>query len=122
MPTTALEVLDIIDTLLARENRESRYLWNVLTALRGPDSEDEPLKVATTAGIRTATFPLTAAAALTLSEGLTSRFANGALFGHRPVIDVTQKGKGDSLHFWRHVVDAAHTLKKIGRKITIKRR
>jgi hypothetical protein len=119
MPTTALEVLDIIDTLLAQRNRESRYLWGVLTALRGPDSADESLKVATTAGIRTAAFPLTAVVA-SPSPGLTSRFANDALFGDSPVVDVTQWGENDSPHFWEHVAGAAHILRKIGRKFTIR--
>jgi hypothetical protein len=48
-------VLDTVVKFLNRSNDDSLKLWNILTALRGPDTEDplEELKRATTSVIRT---------------------------------------------------------------------
>lgn len=59
-PRTMRDVLDLIDAVLLRRDEESAKLWNVLTALRGPDSGDEALKLATTCHVRQAAFPRTA--------------------------------------------------------------
>lgn len=62
---TMREALDAIDGFLvddAVEPVEKRRLWDVLSALRGPDSRDEALKQETTVNIRRAAFPLTAQA------------------------------------------------------------
>lgn len=59
-PTTMREVLDIIDEALARNDHEAEQLWAVLTALRGPDSNNSDLKLRTTAVIRSRAFPRTA--------------------------------------------------------------
>lgn len=67
-PTTCREVLDVIDEFLATaanvspigfHYQEADNLWNVLTALRGPDDEVEENKVAFTAVIRGTAFPRT---------------------------------------------------------------
>jgi hypothetical protein len=50
------EALDQIDELLL-DPLLSRDLWDVLTALRGPDSENGVLKVLYTAPLRSAAFP-----------------------------------------------------------------
>lgn len=57
-PTTAREVLDLIDNfLLEGDSTETNKLWDVLSALRGPDSDDFRLKDETTIHIRRAAFP-----------------------------------------------------------------
>lgn len=57
-PETAKEVLDIIDDFLTNneDHNETRILWDVLTALRGPDAETFKDKGYTVA-IRRAAFP-----------------------------------------------------------------
>ncbi len=54
------EVLDQLDQVLAVGDADARALWNVLSALRGPDSKDRDLKSATTSVIRYTAFPLAA--------------------------------------------------------------
>ncbi len=56
-PKTTRGMLDLIDKFLSRCNRESGELWDVLSALRGPDDDgDEQLKKRTTILIRRAAF------------------------------------------------------------------
>ena len=65
---TVREVLDVIDEFLARGDSRAGALWDVLTALRGPDDESkEQLKSSTTSHIRRAAFPLLASTSRTLS-------------------------------------------------------
>lgn len=45
-------VMDEIITVLNREDENAKDLWNILTALRGPDSGHCELKKATTAVLR----------------------------------------------------------------------
>lgn len=60
-PKTCSDVLEIIDVFLNKNNDESKTLWAVLTALRGPDNNEQGLlKDTTTAVIRTKAFPKTA--------------------------------------------------------------
>lgn len=63
MESSVREMLDAIDTFFVTKNeQESEELWDVLTALRGPDSkEDRNLKPSTTVHIRIAAFPKFAA-------------------------------------------------------------
>ena len=56
-PTTTRGMLDLIDKFLARCDEESGKLWDVLSALRGPDDKDEALKKHSTMLIRQAAFP-----------------------------------------------------------------
>lgn len=48
----AKQMLDAVVKFLNVEDEESTMLWNILTALRGPDSEDFRLKLDTTARLR----------------------------------------------------------------------
>lgn len=59
MPTTAREMLDVIDEfLLTAPSAEQRSLWDVMCALRGPDEESrQDEKASTTSVIRTKAFP-----------------------------------------------------------------
>ena len=54
-PADLRGALDLIDTLLRAEYGHD--LWNILTALRGPDSRNRGIKYATTCVIRNAAFP-----------------------------------------------------------------
>lgn len=78
MATTAREILDQIDEFLtgsAIDGRERDKLWNVLTALRGPDDRnDQQGKDAATSIIRGKAFPkmLAEAKAEALRRGYTS--------------------------------------------------
>ncbi len=56
-PKTLREALDRIQKMLDKQSY-SGELWDVLVALRGPDSRNRKLKYATTAVIRQAAFPL----------------------------------------------------------------
>lgn len=52
------EMLDKIDVFLSTAPiDEAQQLWDVLTALRGPDDDDPELKSRTTTHIRAAAFP-----------------------------------------------------------------
>ncbi len=56
-------VLDYLDKVLAKRDQTAREVALVVSALRGPDNQgDDKLKMRTTAHIRTAAFPKTAAA------------------------------------------------------------
>ncbi len=55
-PKSLRAALDQIQEMLDGQNY-SMDLWNILTALRGPDSRNKKLKYATTALIRSAAFP-----------------------------------------------------------------
>lgn len=57
---TARDVLNMLDTFLSSDktdNDERQKLWNILTALRGPDNDDIYQKERTTVPIRRAAFP-----------------------------------------------------------------
>ena len=55
-PKTLRQALDLIQELLT-DQPYSADLWDILVALRGPDSRDRKIKYATTAVIRQAAFP-----------------------------------------------------------------
>jgi hypothetical protein len=77
-------MLDVIDTFLAEGDSASRDLWDVLTALRGPDDPNPygsdyaglGRKVRTTR-VRAAAFPKVAEKAMATQEG---RVFHGAYF------------------------------------------
>lgn len=54
------EILDDIDKILSKADDTACTLWNILTAMRGPDDGDFPKKFEYTVPIRGAAFPLTA--------------------------------------------------------------
>lgn len=59
-PKTADEMLKLMDQFMVEhEENETRALWNILSAVRGPDDNDEfaVLKDETTSKIRWAAFP-----------------------------------------------------------------
>jgi hypothetical protein len=48
----AIEALKAVVEVLNHDDDDSRLLWHILTALRGPDNSDKNLKEATTARLR----------------------------------------------------------------------
>ena len=102
-PTTTRGMLDLIDKFLARCNRESGNLWDVLSALRGPDDEDEITKKRTTMLIRDAAFPrLKVRQRRTWMSGPSGRYPG---MGGVPPYDSTGQG-----HFFVHANGAAKGL------------
>lgn len=122
-------ILDLV-TVLNDNNLESRLVWNIITALRGPDNRNYGAKDVTTARIR--------AAIGIASSYHSSSTVNGATINHAP-IDATllsgfggfknlrltdlanaynqkaRHSKQDVLaHFAGHVFDALEALVKMG--------
>lgn len=100
-PKSLREALDKIQEMLNGKTY-SEDLWNVLVALRGPDSRDRKIKNATTAVIRTAAFPKQPCSAL-------------SVFGKdEPMLAARRKmlfrKKADLNHFREHVNDAFESL------------
>lgn len=54
--------LDYLDQILSRDGEDAMELWDVLTALRGPDEHSSSAKSGITIPIRRAALPLTACA------------------------------------------------------------
>ncbi len=100
-------VLGEVDKLLAKRNHDSQKLWNVLSALRGPDMTGDTrfdgasLKDYTTIPIRRAALPLTAKS----GSG-----ANGAMFHSGYKFKLPTHGETRSGHFRRHIKSAALAL------------
>lgn len=49
--------LDHIEKLLLKGGEDARHLWDILSALRGPDEKDGPDKNMTTCPVRRRAFP-----------------------------------------------------------------
>lgn len=107
---TAKQVLAAIDAWAWAKPKPSRFggeqerkmLWHVLTAMRGPDSENDTLKEATTAVIRAAALPnLALHGGGIIAEGnVPARLAQLANY----------TGERDSWHFADHIRLAAGAL------------
>ena len=100
-PKTLRQALDAIQKMLDGQPY-SLELWNVLTALRGPDSRNKRIKYATTAVIRQAAFPKkpTDASSVFCSDTFLRAMRRRALFRNRE----------DLNHFREHVRDAFAAL------------
>lgn len=119
-PTTAREVLDIIDRFLSKGHNptkcasaaESYKLRCVLAALRGPDHEHEDykaadlLKMATTAVIRAAALPLLYDAAPMAPQMVGVKLGAGMLMR----ADTKVVLPWGSNHFIDHIMSAAACL------------
>jgi len=101
----AKRVLNEIDTALAKGNKSSGQIWDVISALRGPDvggyDGGHDTKLKTTVHIRSAALPKTAKSYTELPIS----FANY----HSPSFNV---GAGSlvSDHFKKHIIKAATVL------------
>ena len=100
-PKTLREALDQIQEMLSGK-AYSAELWDVLVALRGPDSRNRKLKHATTAVIRSAAFPKRPCEERSIFGKDDKRYASRRK-------DMISK-KSDNAHFREHVVDAFAAL------------
>lgn len=108
IPKTVNEMLEIIDTFLSTTNSDTAgHLWNILAALRGPDSNNLSIKKATTTGIRRTAFPKTAK----FAESVYSVFP--AVFDGTFNPDVWDT----SVHFNKHIQGAICALERAGREV-----
>lgn len=106
MDAKVREILDKIDDVLADDSPAGRQLWEVLTALRGPDSGNTVDKKTKTVPIRRAAFPKTAAK----NDEFGNAFPNGADFGSpESKYNGTEQSDGN-FHFYGHAFDARYTL------------
>jgi len=99
----AKRVLNVIDEALAKGNKSSMQIWDVISALRGPDVHGFPSKAKTTVHIRTAALPKTAKT--TSYTTLPISFAHFA----SPLFDI-EAGSLVSDHFRLHIAKAAVVL------------
>lgn len=100
---TLRQKLDIIDGWLCELG--ARDLADVLSAIRGPDSENDGLKSVTTMVIRTAAFPKTAAESTGWNQDYT-----GWMFAMPEDVYQNPIFTEDSWHFRHHAELAAKAL------------
>jgi len=100
-PKTLRGALNQIQRMLTKQPY-SGDLWDILVALRGPDSRNRKLKYATTAVIRQAAFPARPCEDRSIFGEDTSQLAarRKEMF----------KNKSDSNHFREHVRDSFNSL------------
>lgn len=121
MNRTTRATLDAIDAVLAGDDQEAAMqLWDVLTALRGPDNGGN-IKTTTTCPVRAAAFPQASAKSQhydfgdgTPYEGLrmlghSGAFTGGTYASPFDVFDQMRPGVS-SWHFANHVRKAAKAL------------
>lgn len=114
---TVKQVLDTLVRVLNQNNDQSRLLWQVISALRGPDAPHlDNLKFQTTAAIRAAlgirftgivrnsAQPI---GADKVASYLSSTMAGVAETVHKSFPDVQD-------HFLAHYAEALHALKSLG--------
>ena len=106
-PTTVRGMLDLIDKFLARCDGESGNLWDVLSALRGPDDDDEITKKKTTIPIRAAAFPKLKKALDSSSRWISGPSNRCPGMGMNGVSPYDSTGRG---HFYTHANGAARVL------------
>ncbi len=101
MPRNLRQALDQIQEMLTGKPY-SEDLWNILVALRGPDSRNRKVKNATTAVIRSAAFPKQPCSALSIfgKDGPEMAGRRRELF----------RTKSDLNHFREHIFAAFSSL------------
>lgn len=110
---TAKQVLEELDeTLSTMDTYESRALWNILTALRGPDMNDldGEIKYETTAIVRARALPKTAAADNLGVISLGATFRQEAKQVH-----ITPAVEEAGWHFVTHIKRAVRALGEMGK-------
>lgn len=122
MRDTVKAILDPVVEFLNQDNNESQELWNILTALRGPDNEDSILKSLTVARIRYA-IGLKPMATQPNSFHLANNFGvvdgnpalagpNGALISNLPLPNYADLKVVESYHFRDHVLNAINAINR----------
>ena len=111
MTNKTREVLDTIDALLVNGDQTSVELWEILTALRGPDDDDECYKSMTTMPIRAAAFPHLYQASLECGKDCGKWYVGAMRFPGMPLAgENTQFIQAPSTHFGIHANAAAQHL------------
>ena len=98
--------LDRIETFLLQNNTDARHLWDILSALRGPDkTEDAMAKAVTTCVIRRRAFPKLAKS--TARYNIPASFRS--MSGRNPRYPLVRKFEGFQYepHFEKHIRVAA---------------
>lgn len=104
---TLAQKLDMIDEWLNERSNDAIFLWDILTALRGPDDDDPFVKEQFTTKIRTRAFPKTATNSYTDKPfGIPAYFASP---DDDLKIDFAETPFSSS-HFLNHVVHAVNAL------------
>jgi len=106
-PTTAKEMLNVLDEFLCRHDRESEMIVSVLSALRGPDDRSIDLKSSTTEVIRSAAFPMLALNAI-------DPRSDGGGCWHMARYDKKCSTPFDGGHFANHIEIAMRALQVLG--------
>lgn len=97
---TFRQVLAVVDKSLANGDETSEKVWDVLTALRGPDSSSYSAKNGAIVPIRRAALPKTA------KSGRAPAYFGDSGFPKKVAIV-----QAETYHFKRHVTAAARALK-----------
>jgi hypothetical protein len=103
-------VLNDLDQMFAKATT-SRDLWDILSALRGPDNDDVVLKNDTTAFIRTWAFPRTA-----MSMDCPAIFRGVDYLTEKQMQALaypSEYGLGENDHFLGHIRNAARVLQQV---------
>lgn len=109
------QILNDLDELFSERTDAARVMWNILTALRGPDNEDQDDKYYTVA-VRRAAFPKTANKA---DLGHIFDIVSGPLFAYPggnyrlPNITALRSWDLESDHFHSHIEGAAYALREL---------
>lgn len=112
VPDDADTMLRTLDAFLVRNNTQSQRVQSVLSALRGPDrDEDEGRKSSTTNAVRRAALPL-CAEAYDADQRWLGNTINGCSFTRKPYAPPTGSG-----HFDDHIDSAVRALRAIGREV-----
>ena len=107
MRPSVRDALDRIEQILLDEDEETTHdVWDVLTALRGPD-EDRYDKTTTTAVIRGAAFPRLAKRNSRERDGFSFAYPGG--WEYR-ISNVVHFSMSPSRHFGSHIIRAARSL------------
>lgn len=122
------ETLDLIDQVLAQNTHESQMLWDILTALRGPDNHAPQVKEVLTVAVRRKAFPQTAWATQ-FNSGYYLGCANGAQFVHfkpeqpltQHVFDETVNPNLADYHFVNHAYRALAALEAFSGDVKLRR-
>lgn len=109
-PKTAQSLLNQLDQFFASEDitdKEKQKLWDVLSALRGPDAETEGMKHATTSIIRSHALPEACRPGQYLEDALDVNYDNPE---HLKLRQSHMYNTGQFNHFRHHALRAFNAL------------
>lgn len=113
-PKTAAQLIDVIDDFLTEAYQdEGEYefwkAWNLLTALRGPDSGDETVKFNTTAILRGLIFPK-------LTKKMMGSVLAPLVVREKSSLSEVRFSGDEEPHFRMHIRYAMECLRRLGVK------